>query len=111
MIDITSSPSRPASSYLPDMPLVIWMVLITVGFGLVSGMSAQTLIGTFNTGFGQALGEFALILLPSFVLSAAMAHHQSAPVKGLAMIISPIAGAGMICPDTAYAALSGLVTV
>ena len=82
------------------------MVLITVGLGLVSGMPAQSLIGTFNTGFGRALGEFALILLPSFVLAAAMSHHQTAPVKGLATTISPIAGAGMICPDTAYAALS-----
>ena len=106
MTDISTTQSRSLFSYPPDLPLVIWMVLITVGLGLASGMSAQTLIGTFNTGFGLALGEFALILLPSFVLAAAMSHHQTTEVKGLATTISPIAGAGMICPDTAYAALS-----
>ena len=106
MTDIASNPSRSFFSFFPDMPLVIWMVLITIGMGLAGGMSAQNLIGTFNTGFGHALGEFALILLPSFALAAAISRHQNTPVKGLASATSPIAGAGMICPDTAYAALS-----
>lgn len=106
MANIATTASRPITSYLPDMPLVIWMVLITVGMGLVGGMSAQQLIGTINTGFGRALGEFALILLPSFALAAAMSRHQASPAKGLATLISPVAAAGMVCPDTAYAALS-----
>lgn len=106
MSNIAAVSSRSANSYLPDMPLVIWMILLTIGMGLASGMSALGLIGTFNTGFGRALGEFALILLPSFALAAAMSRHHNSPAKGLATVTSPIAGAGMICPDTAYAALS-----
>lgn len=89
-----------------DMPLVICMVILSLTMGLVSGMSAGQLVETFNIGFGRALGEFALILLPSFVLAAAMARDQSNPGTGVAAVMSPIAGAWMICPDTAYAALS-----
>lgn len=85
---------------------MIWMVLVTIGMGLVSGMQAQDLVMAYNVGFGRALGEFALILLPSFVLAAVMSKHQTNSVRGLAATTSPIAGAGMICPDTAYAALS-----
>jgi GntP family gluconate:H+ symporter len=106
MADISPERQRSALLHIPDMPLVIWMVLFTLGLGLYSGMSAQGLIVAFNTGFGRALGEFALILLPSFVLAAAMSRHQTEQVRGLAALTAPIAGAGMICPDTAYAALS-----
>jgi len=106
MSNTAAMPSKLLDPYLPDMPLVVWMVLITVGMGLVSGMPALELIGVFNTGFGRALGEFTLILLPSFALAAAISRHQDSPAKGVATMTSPIAGAGMICPDTAYAALS-----
>ncbi|NIZ62636.1 permease [Sedimentitalea sp. CY04] len=106
MSDITTPRERAITSYLPDMPLVIWMVLLAIGMGFYSGMSAPEVIRVFNTGFGSALGEFALILLPSFALAAALSRQSSTPAKGLAAAMSPIAGAGMICPDTAYAALS-----
>lgn len=91
---------------LPSLPLPVWMVLITIVFGLGAGMSAPELIGSFNKGFGLALGEFALILLPSFTLAAAMEQRALAPDSSVAVLASPAAGAGMICPDTAYAALS-----
>lgn len=82
------------------------MVLITVGLGLAGGLETIELLGTFNTGFGRALGEFGLILLPAFALAAAMSRHKATPAAGLATAAAPIAGAGMICPDTAYAALA-----
>jgi GntP family gluconate:H+ symporter len=65
-------------------------------------------VSAFNTGFGRALGEFALILLPSFTLAAALSRQNIASnVAGRTVALaSPVAGAGMICPDTAYAALS-----
>ena len=106
MTDTTAAPSKSIASLIPDMPLVVWMVVVTVAMGLTSGLGAQDLIEIFNSGFGRALGEFALILLPSFALAAAMSRHRAVPAKGLAMATSPVAGAGMICPDTAYAALS-----
>ncbi|MEO0665067.1 MAG: permease, partial [Pseudomonadota bacterium] len=90
------------------MPLVIWMVLLTLVLGLSSGMGAHEVVAVFNTGFGRALGEFALILLPSFVLAAALSRRNiaSAAAGRAVALASPVAGAGMICPDTAYAALS-----
>lgn len=108
MSDISSTASQERASFLPDMPMVIWMVLLTIVMGLSAGLPASDLIGSFNSGFGRALGEFALILLPSFALAASLSRQQAASVKGLAALTSPIAGAGMICPDTAYAALSPL---
>jgi GntP family gluconate:H+ symporter len=93
---------------VPDLPIVVWMVLLTLAGGLAGGMSSSELISTYNSGFGHALGEFALILLPSFVLAAALSNADIAsPGAGrVAATASPVAGAGMICPDTAYAALS-----
>lgn len=106
MTDTTRTYHKSLSDYLPDMPLVIWMVLITLILGFAGHMDAPQMITMFNAGFGRALGEFALILLPSFALAAALAQQKAAPAQRLAAFASPVAGAGMICPDTAYAALS-----
>jgi len=91
---------------LPDLPLPVWMALITLAIGLAGGLDTPDLIGLFNTGFGRALGEFALILLPSFTLAAAMEQHALTLDGRLAVWTAPFAGAGMVCPDTAFAALS-----
>lgn len=93
--------------HIPDMPLVLWMVLLSLAMGLGGGLGADALITTFNAGFGRALGEFALILLPSFALAAALSRAEIATDgAGRAFALAaPGAGAGMICPDTAYAAL------
>ncbi|MEP1768318.1 MAG: hypothetical protein ABJJ53_16980 [Sulfitobacter sp.] len=110
MTDIALPPRMVSNlkRHLPDFPLVIWMVLLTVLLGLGAGLDADQVVGQFNAGFGRALGEFALILLPSFTLAAALARQNIASnAAGRAVALaSPIAGAGMICPDTAYAALS-----
>ncbi len=93
---------------MPDLPLIIWMVLLTLVLGLSAGMGADEIVSTYNTGFGRALGEFALILLPSFTLAAALSRQNIASNAAgrTAALAAPVAGAGMICPDTAYAALS-----
>ncbi|WP_193185641.1 GntT/GntP/DsdX family permease [Nisaea sediminum] len=90
----------------PDLPLPVWMALVTIALGLASGMSTPELIANFNTGFGLALGEFALILLPSFTLAAAMEEHALTLDGRLAVMAAPVAGAGMVCPDTAFASLA-----
>lgn len=94
--------------YVPELPLVIWMVLTALTIGLVNGTAANQVISDFSSGFGRALGDFALILLPSFTLAAALSRQNIASdaASRTAALASPIAGAGMICPDTAYAALS-----
>lgn len=101
-------PDTRASERLPDLPLVVWMVLASLAIGLIGGMAPTDLVGAFNTGFGRALGDFALILLPSFTLAAALSHRgiASAGAERVMVTGAPIAGAGMICPDTAYAALA-----
>ncbi len=109
---MTNAPAAAVTSglkrHMPDLPLVIWLVLLTVALGLAGGLGSEGLISRFNTGFGRALGEFALILLPSFTLAATLTRQNigSDTAGKTAALASPIAGAGMICPDTAYAALS-----
>lgn len=104
----TTCPSHDLKRYAPDLPLVIWMAALTVALGLAAGMGASEVVSTFNSGFGRALGEFALILLPSFTLAAALSRRNIASNAAgrTVALASPVAGAGMICPDTAYAALS-----
>ena len=94
------------SRLLPDWPLVIWLIIISLSIGLLNGMDANELVSAFNGGWGYALGEFALILLPSFTLSAVLSRKTVGDASLIAAFTSPVAGAGMICPDTAYAALS-----
>ncbi|WP_420402742.1 hypothetical protein [Nisaea sp.] len=91
---------------LPDLPLPVWMALITLATGLAGGMGPPELIARFNTGFGLALGEFTLILLPSFTLAAAMEEYALAQDGRLAVAAAPVTGAGMVCPDTAFASLA-----
>jgi len=93
-------------SLLPNWPLTIWMVAITLAIGLLGGLDTESLVRQFNTGFGRALGEFTLILLPSFTLAAVLNRQNAGAPDGVAAMAAPFAGAGMICPDTAYAALS-----
>ncbi|ATG36669.1 transporter, gluconate:H+ symporter (GntP) family [Phaeobacter piscinae] len=104
----TKTATHDLKRHLPDLPLVIWMVLLTLALGFAGGMGADDVIAKINTGFGRALGEFALILLPSFTLAAALSQRNvgSAAAGRTAALASPLAGGGMICPDTAYAALS-----
>ncbi|MEL7215599.1 MAG: permease [Pseudomonadota bacterium] len=110
MTDTAAPPARKARALrvLPDLPMVLWIVVLALALGLSSGMAAGDIVSEFNAGFGRALGEFALILLPSFILAAALARKNlgSEAAGRTAVIASPAAGAGMICPDTAYAALS-----
>lgn len=110
MTDMAPRATTSASirGYLPDLPLVIWMVVMALALGFAGGLGAADVVAAFNTGFGRALGEFALILLPSFTLAATLSRRSIASNAAgrTAALASPVAAAGMICPDTAYAALS-----
>jgi len=94
------------SFFIPSWPLPIWMIVITLLLGLIGGLGTEDLIRQFNNGFGWALGEFVLILLPSFILAAALQQRKIGAAQGVAVGVAPLVGAGMVCPDTAYAALS-----
>ncbi|PAU75540.1 GntT/GntP/DsdX family permease [Halomonas salipaludis] len=91
---------------LPDLPLVIWMILVTLLCGVLAGYDASALISGFNQGYGASIGEFALILIPSFVLAAAIEQQRIDMSPRVSVGMAPFSAAGMVCPDTAYAALS-----
>jgi GntP family gluconate:H+ symporter len=91
---------------LTTLPLIVWMVVLALALGLVGGLDAEGLVHAFNKGFGRALGEFALILLPSFTIAAALSRYDMSAASRVTVVASPFAAAGMVCPDTAYAALS-----
>jgi len=84
------------------------MLLLALLVGGLAGKAPSVLLDTFNHGFGRALGEFALLLFPAFTLAHALAKRQLRSSNTLATWLAPLAGAGMVCPDTAYATLSSL---
>ena len=106
MSDVTQADRLATRRIIPDLPLVIWMILMTLLLGLLAGKDAAGLIGDFNGGYGASIGDFALILIPSFVLAAAIEQRHIAISPAVSVGVAPFAAAGMVCPDTAYAALS-----
>ncbi len=91
-----------------NLPQSLWLILLALGLGLGHGLGATALIKTFGSGFGKSLGDFALILIPSFVLAACFSRQSLGGAPNLAVALAPVTAAGMVCPDTAYAALSSV---
>lgn len=94
------------SKALGTVPLALWLLAITVVLGLLHYDELDGFVGQFNAGFGQAAGYFALIILPAFMIANALAASQVRANERLGTFLSPVLGAGMLCPDTAYATLS-----
>jgi len=90
----------------PDLPLPVALVLLSVALGLAAGMDAGALVEAFGRGFGRQMGYFALVLLCSFFLAAALSQGEALRLGRLGAWVSPFAGAALVCPDTAYAALA-----
>lgn len=89
------------------IPFPLAMLLLSLALGLFSGMDNATMLSLISEGFGGPLGEIALILIPSFILAEAISQSGATSTDGdVATAIAPLAGAAMVCPDTAYAALS-----
>lgn len=91
---------------LPDLPIAVWLLLGALATALASGLEASRFLAAFNEGWGRSLGDFAVVLLPSFMLATALAGRAPAAAGTSAIAVGPIAAAGMVCPDTGYAALS-----
>lgn len=97
--------AAPAASTMFPLPVV--MLLLATALGIAQGLSGAQLLHALDQGFGASLGEFALILIPSFALAGAIARTGFAPrAPQVAVALAPLAGAAMVCPDTAYAALA-----
>ncbi len=105
-MSVAKSSSVKAALPRVDLPLPIILILLTVGLGLGGGLGAEQVLLTFRAGFGRALGDFALILLPSFMIAANMTLRPLPTIGGWVRLISPFSAAGMICHVTAYAALA-----
>ena len=89
-----------------NIPQPLILIIITLFIGLASGVPSVVLIKVFNTGFGQGLGSFALILIPSFIIAACLSRQPLEGSSGVMALVAPVTSAGMVCPDTAYATLS-----
>jgi len=92
-----------------SVPLPLVMLLAALAIGIGMGLSGKPLLHALDSGFGAALAEYALILIPAFTLAAALSHSAGrGGSERTVVLLAPLAGAGMACPDTAYAALSGV---
>ncbi|MDD9814654.1 MAG: hypothetical protein OXU31_01530 [Gammaproteobacteria bacterium] len=82
-----STKSVPWRKWIPGLPLVVWLLLLSVAIGIGLNDAPRELIARFNAGWGLAAGEFALILLPSFTLAAALErmriHGSAARMRGV----------------------------
>lgn len=90
------------------LPQPVWLILFALAAGLAQGLSTPALIKAFAAGYGQALGSFALILIPSFILAACLSRQNLQGAPGMTSVLAPVTAAGMMCPDTSYAALSSI---
>jgi len=92
---------------LLKVPFPIFILLLSLVIGISCGMSTHQLLGLISAGFGESIGYIALILLASFALASAISNSQTpSSTAQFATVVAPLAGASMVCPDTAYAALS-----
>jgi gluconate:H+ symporter, GntP family len=91
-----------------NLPQPLIMIIVSVALGLAGGVDGVTVVKVFNGEFGRALGGFALILIPSFVLAACLTRQQLDGASAVMAVVAPVTAAGMICPDTSYAALSSV---
>lgn len=91
---------------VPRIPFPLAMVMIAIAIGLATGMDDAKFITVFGKGFGNNLGYFAIILLCSFFLAAAISKGDAFSLGRIGVLLSPFTGAGMVCPDTSYATLA-----
>lgn len=91
---------------IQHIPLSVGMILLSVVVALAVGMDDTKFIAVFNEGYGLNMGYFAIILLCSFFLAAAVSKGEAFSLGRFSVVVSPFTGAAMVCPDTSYAALS-----
>ncbi|MEQ8967241.1 MAG: hypothetical protein RID91_15615 [Azospirillaceae bacterium] len=94
------------ASLWKTVPLPVLLLVGTVVGALFLYDSAEQVVGRINEGFGLAVGDFALLILPAFVISSALAALKVRSSERLGTGMAPFLGGAMICPDTAYATLA-----
>ena len=91
-----------------NLPQPMWLILFALAIGLAGGLNYADLVRTFGASYGRSLGDFTLILLPSFILAACLSRQSLDGASGVAVAVAPVTAAGMVCPDTGYATLSSI---
>lgn len=91
---------------VPDLPFPVVLLLASLVIGLASGMDDAGFLAVFNQGYAKNMGYFAVLLFCSFFLAAAISTGDPLGLGRLGLVLSPLTGAGMVCPDTSYATLS-----
>ncbi len=61
---------------------------------------------SLSKGFANNLGYFAIVILSAFFIAGWISTQGSASFGKFGISLSPLLGAGMVCPDTAYASLA-----
>lgn len=105
----STAASRPPAAVgaLLSVPLPLLMLSGALALGIGSGLGGKPLLRALDAGFGASLAEYALILIPAFIMASSLSRSGAQAASGrAATLLAPLAGAGMTCPDTAYAALS-----
>ncbi len=82
------------------------MLLGAILLPLLGGANSSSVFETLSKGFGNNLGYFAIVILSAFFIAGWIAARSSASFGKFGVSLSPLLGAGMVCPDTAYASLS-----
>ena len=89
-----------------SIPLPVAMLLGAILLPLLGGANSSSVFETLSKGFGNNLGYFAIVILSAFFIAGWIAARSSASFGKFGVSLSPLLGAGMVCPDTAYASLS-----
>ena len=90
------------------LPLPIFMMIVAIVLGLANGLGNQKIISVIVTGYGNNLGYFCIVLISAFFLAGWLSQEGNLYLGKIGALMSPLLGAGMVCPDTAYASLSPL---
>jgi hypothetical protein len=72
----------------------------------LAGSSSGDVFQSLSKGFGSNLGSFAIVNLSAFFIAGWISTQGSASFGKFGISLSPLLGAGMVCPDTAYASLA-----
>jgi len=100
------SPCSRSASFIAVVPLPPLLILTAILAATATGADPRVSADWFARGFGRALGDYALLLIPSFILAGALSRRGVSGAGPIAALLAPFAAAGMVCSDTGYAALS-----
>lgn len=93
-------------SRIKSIPLPVFLFGGALAATFLACPDGATFFSIFNRNFAGSLGYFCMILLPSFLMASCLAKLELPEMGLLTKVVAPFSGAGMICPDTAYAAVS-----